>query len=271
MQSITTDFVKDAGNPQPYLKLIADAGFSHVHWCHHWGSDFLYGQPEIRQIARWLGDYGLKLLDLHASAGVEKNWGSSLEHERLAGVELVNNRIAMTAQLGSDVIVLHVASIPHKQFAGPALEAMHRSLDEIAPFAAQQGVRIALENMANDWFEYIDPLLRDYPPSLLGICYDSGHGNLGGRGLDFLQQRRDRLLALHLHDNDGQSDQHKIIFTGSVDWTRLAGILADSSYGKCVNCESCIHNTGLSSEAEFLARALAAGQRLQVMIDAMKK
>lgn len=267
MQSITTDFVQDKGNPQPFLREIADAGFSHVHWCHHWGSDFLYSESEIIQIGRWLKDYGLKLLDLHASAGIEKNWGSPLEYERLAGVELINNRIAMAATLGSDVIVLHVAHIPHKQFAEPAMAAMHRSLDEIAPFATRHGVRIALENMANDWFEYIDPLLRDYPSTLLGICYDSGHGNIGGRGLDFLQSRRQRLLALHLHDNDGQTDEHKIIFTGTVDWQRLATIIADSSYTKGVSSESCIHNTKLTSESEFLALALAAGQKLQRMID----
>ena len=90
MLSLTTDYATvDRGNPSPYLRRIADAGFTHIHWCHHWNTDFVYSRPEIEQIGRWLDEYGLKLLDLHASVGPEKNWYSTNEWERQAGVELV--------------------------------------------------------------------------------------------------------------------------------------------------------------------------------------
>lgn len=104
MLSITSDYASGTGSPEPYLKRIAGAGFSHVHWCHHWHSDFIYSDHEIDQIARWMGEYGVKLNDLHASAGIEKFWISAREYERLAGVELVKNRIHMAARLSSDVI-----------------------------------------------------------------------------------------------------------------------------------------------------------------------
>ena len=42
MLSITTDYAKDVGDPSPYLRSIAEAGFSHLHWCHQWNTDFLY-------------------------------------------------------------------------------------------------------------------------------------------------------------------------------------------------------------------------------------
>jgi sugar phosphate isomerase/epimerase len=57
------------------------------------------------------------LLDLHGSIGPEKNWASQREYERLAGVELVQNRIEMTAQLGGKVIVMHVPN-ESKNLAG---------------------------------------------------------------------------------------------------------------------------------------------------------
>ena len=47
MISLTTDYIKGRGNPQPYLKAMAEAGFTHVNWCHRWNSDFLYLAPEI--------------------------------------------------------------------------------------------------------------------------------------------------------------------------------------------------------------------------------
>ena len=83
MLSVTTDYVTSTGDPSPYLRRIADAGFSHLHWCHQWNTDFLYSKWEIYQIERWLKDFGLKLLDLHASVGPEKSWCSEKEYERL--------------------------------------------------------------------------------------------------------------------------------------------------------------------------------------------
>ncbi|MBN1257903.1 MAG: sugar phosphate isomerase/epimerase, partial [Planctomycetes bacterium] len=72
--SMTTDFTADHGCPESDLKLIAEAGFSHVHWCHHWDTDFLYADSEIAQIKEWLDEFGLQVLDIHASAGREKSW-----------------------------------------------------------------------------------------------------------------------------------------------------------------------------------------------------
>jgi hypothetical protein len=35
--SINTDYLTDKLSPEPCLRRIADAGFTHIHWCHHWG------------------------------------------------------------------------------------------------------------------------------------------------------------------------------------------------------------------------------------------
>lgn len=108
--SITSDFAADTGCPEAHLERIAAAGFSHVHWCHQWNTDFLYDPAEIDQVARWLGSFDLQLLDLHASSGREKGWASLREYERLAGVALVRNRIDFVSQVGSDTIVMHTPS-----------------------------------------------------------------------------------------------------------------------------------------------------------------
>jgi sugar phosphate isomerase/epimerase len=164
MLSMTTDYAKSTGNPEPYLRRIAEAGFSHIHWCHHWNTDFLYSTHEMAQIARWLAEYGLQLLDLHASQGREKNWGSSQEYARLAGIELVKNRISMAAELASDVIILHLpdGSKSRVTSKSPSLAQVRRSLDELIPFAQARGVRIALENLSDKNFEKIKQLCTEY-------------------------------------------------------------------------------------------------------------
>lgn len=266
MLSMTSDYATSVGCPEPYLRRIRQAGFSHVHWCHQWNTDFVYVDCEVRQIAAWLRDFGLRLNDLHASHGREKDWGSAAEYERLAGVELIRNRIEMTARLGADVVILHLPAEvgEHDQAGEEAWSRLRRSLDALEPYSRAQHVRIAIEN--GD-FEAIERVLAAYDPEFLGLCYDSGHGNMVADGLDRLESLQHRLISIHLHDNDGLSDQHKLPFTGTVDWPRLARILAGSSYTKCVSLETTMGKTGIDDEDTFLARAFEAGTRLADMIE----
>lgn len=255
--SITTDYARDTGDPSPYLGRIAAAGFSHVHWCHHWHTDFLYSQSEIDQIRVWLTAYGLRVLDLHASAGVEKDWASPVEYQRLAGVELVRNRIEMAARLGGDVIIMH---IPDE----PGHDPLRRSLDALLACAVERGVRIALEN-GN--FAAIRGVLSAYDDGYLGLCYDAGHGNMDGDGLDQLESLQDRLISVHLHDNDGARDLHNPLFSGTVDWLRLARIIAASAYMKPVSMETTMRDSGITGEGAFLEHVFGTGCRFAAMID----
>ena len=271
--SITTDFAADTGNPEPYLKQIAEAGFSHIHWCHHWNTDFLYLPAEIDQIGRWLRAFGLQLLDTHASDGREKRWASPLEYERLAGVELVKNRIEFTAALGGDAIVMHIPDQDDRASEPAVWDQLRRSIDTLEPVARARNIRIAVENTGNGAgnYENIAELFAAYAPDYLGLCYDCGHGTLHGRGLDQLELMKDRLAAVHLHDNDGLHDLHRLPFTGKVDWARLANIMARSAYSKCVSMESNMHRETTRDEREFLALAFQAGTRLTGMIEAERE
>ncbi len=265
MLSVTTDYAAGTGPPEPYLRRIGEAGFTHVHWCHQWNTDFTYAEPEIAHIEAVMHEAGIGLLDLHATVGPEKNWGSALEYERLAGVEIVRNRIEMTARLGSDVIIMHLPG-GTAQDVWPRVRA---SLDELEGFAGERGVRIAVENgNSHESFDDIERVLSAFGSEYVGLCYDSGHGNMFAEGLDRLQALKDRLISIHLHDNDGSGDQHMLLFSGTTDWERLAAILADSSYEKCVSMEVATRSHDIDDEAEFLRQAYETGTRFARMVEA---
>jgi sugar phosphate isomerase/epimerase len=264
--SMTTDYLADEGTPLPYLRRIAEVGFTHLHWCHHWNSDFMYARSEVDQLARWLADFDLRLLNVHGSNGREKCWYAPEVYRREAGVELVRNRLEMAARLGGDVVIMHAFledGADPESFWG----ALLRSLDELAPVARSLGVRIAIENL-NDpgHWAVVTRILESYPPDYVGLCYDSGHGNKGEDGLSQLEVLKDRLIAVHLHDNNGLADQHLIPFTGTLDWERLAGILPRTSYDGPINIETMMHHTGLTDEDEFLALTYSAAVRLDGLI-----
>ncbi len=271
MFSINTDYIKDHDSPEPYLRQIAEAGFSHVHWVHHWKGDFLYSKSEIDQIGRWLKEYGLKLNDLHATEGREKFWLSTDEYAQLAGVELVKNRLDMTAQLGGDAIVMHIQPYwlddnPRPQF----WDVFQRSMDAVLPYARERGVKIAFENLYPINHETLKQVLARYSPDDVGICYDPGHGNIVGSGLDFLEVVKERLLVLHLNDNDGSGDQHKLMFSATVDWARMARLVATSSYDKPLGMEVVIKNMETDDEPTFLAQGMETCTRFANLLNGIQ-
>jgi sugar phosphate isomerase/epimerase len=260
--SMTTDFRSSTDDPLPHLRAIAEAGFTHAHWCHQWNTDHLYGKDEVRAIARALEDHGPLLLDLHASEGKGTRCWTDRAEMRPFGIDLVVNRIRMTAELGGRAIVLHPP--------GPELSRGDacRTLDALVAHAEPLGVRIALENLGDgsSW-DVLGALLARYPADRVGLCYDSGHGNLLADGIDRLAAHASRLHAVHLHDNDGQSDQHRLPFEGTVPWPRLSEVLVRSSHADAVTLESNMrHDAADLDDSTWLAQGLAAANKIAALM-----
>ncbi len=289
MLSLTSDYITDHGDPEPYLRALAEAGFTHVHWCHQWRSDYLYADSEIAQIGRWLEMYGLRLNDVHGSEGIEKFWYAPQEYARLAGVELVKNRVELAARLGGDAVVMHA----YPPTVHPALAAynphlfdqIRRSLDDLEAYCRARRVRIALENLidfaaveagvtdtahAGDNADLLARLLAAYDPAFLGFCYDSGHARLGYDRLAAYAPLFERLVVLHLHDNDGVADLHLPVGDGVVDWAHVAALVAASPYAKPISFELSIRHTRFSEPAPFLAYAMPGCQRFANRVETLR-
>lgn len=65
-------------------------------------------------------------------------------------------------------------------------------------------------------------------------------------------------------------DTHDIPLTGTVDWERLARIVAESSYGKCLTMEAIQAGTGIEDEMVFLKNILEAGTEVARMVASAK-
>jgi sugar phosphate isomerase/epimerase len=237
---------------------MADAGFDKALWCENWDGGYKYSRAEVRRIDKLFNKLGIQVTQIHASEGEHYGqWVSPDEKERKKGVDGIRNRIKMAQDLGADVVTVHA---PHHDMPWPGgsqayHESVKRSLGELQKDAKDAGVRIGLEN--TDWkgkgkfdnFPAIEYALSQFGPDYVGITYDTGHGNLmrvgQGDHIGTLDVHKDRVIDTHLHDNSGEGatnngkfkiqegrsqddDQHRLIFTGTVDWSRLAEIFAKS-------------------------------------------
>ncbi|MFZ4847721.1 MAG: sugar phosphate isomerase/epimerase family protein [Caldilinea sp.] len=290
MFSLTSDYLTDQGDAEQALRLLSEVGFTHVHWCHEWYSDFVYSDNEIGQIGRWLAAYGLQLNDTHGSEGIQHFWYAPEEEARRAGIELVKNRIDLTARLGGDAVVMHVyppTQHPElKRFNPWLFDQIRRSLDEVEPYARACKVQIALENLidfaaieakviqaaqADDNAELLLKLFAAYDPSFLGFCFDSGHAVLGRNRIEQYLPHLERLAVLHLNDNDGRDDLHLPPYDGIVDWTEVAAGVAASPYTKPLSFELSLRHTAFSTPAAFLAHSYARCCRFADQVAAQRR
>ena len=209
------------------IRRIAGAGFSHMHWCYEWDGDYIYSRSEMEQIRGWMDKYGLKAKSLHSSKGsrgvgngrmdvhYRKDYTSTIEYNRVAGVELIKNRVELAHILGTTEIVLHMY-LPYLDFEEkPETKEIfygqaYKSLDELQPFCLEKKVRICIENLyeapGEMQLEQFDRLFARYPAEFLGLCLDTGHANLvwGNEFITkFADRFKDRLYSVHIHDNFG--------------------------------------------------------------------
>ena len=279
--SFTTDFITTEGLADDALEMSARAGFTHIHWCHHWCDDFIYTEPEIEHIKCSLAKNGLKLSDTHGthSGSGEKCWYSTNETYRLAGVELVKNRIDFTFKLGGDAVIVHGPN-PRQPADGFNAEykALNKSLDELESYARDRGVKIALENCNSNYENLLLPVILGRPAEYMGFCYDCGHHNqiapnetperrLVRDGLR--NELSERLVIVHLQDNDGVHDSHWIPFNGEMDWNDVVGFLKLANYKKPLNQEVSYANMSKKktlTPEEFVAEAYEAGLKLTRML-----
>lgn len=93
---------------------------------------------------------------------------------------------------------------------------LHR-YEKAAEAAELYSVKLALENSV--FPEYVHYLFSNIQSPAVGFCYDSGHENAFTPGENYLDLYSARLIAMHLHDNDGAKDLHSMPLHGTIDWS----------------------------------------------------
>ena len=213
---------------------------------HDMHGEYLYSGKEMLQLEDLLSKRGMHVRDVHGTHGKDPHgpqgmcWSTN-EDDRQTGVQLIRNRIDLTEALGGSVLTLHVSSAS----TDAKMTAIYRTMQAAERYARQHHVRIALENMHYPSYlnhEVIRTLLREFDSEVVGVCFDTGHGNCLPNGIDFAREFNDRIIAIHLNDNLGAvnnnatdedarvADKHTLLYSGTVNWSQIADVLCNSPY-----------------------------------------
>ena len=202
----------------------------------------------MKKIQCMLKEYGAVIHQTHAPFPSykqgEDEYNKLLKERTLQAIEI-------SAELGAKQVIIHPI-----HFKGASKqEQLERNLELYAPYGAlakQCGIKIAIENMwghhrdkndfivknvcsdAEELCTYLAALGEGYT-----ICLDLGHAGLVGEAADemILAIGKERLGALHVHDNDFYNDTHTAPFFGNMNWERITSALAAIDYDESFTFE----------------------------------
>ena len=159
--------------------------------------------------------------------------------------------IEISAELGAKQVIIHPIHFKNAS----KKEQLERNLKLYAPYgdlAKQCGIKIAIENMWGHHRDKNDRIIKNVCSdaeelctylAALGdgytICLDLGHAGLVGEAADemILAIGKERLGALHVHDNDFYHDSHTAPFLGDMNWDKITDALAAIDYDESFTFE----------------------------------
>jgi sugar phosphate isomerase/epimerase len=141
--------------------------------------------------------------------------------------------LEVTAGLGGSVMIIHTNYSPRFSRAGLRewLGNWSRRMGPLLEKARGLGVRIALENVWEERPEVLEHLVDVLSDRTAMVCLDTGHINAFSHRSParWWEVLGERVVALHLHDNDGLSDDHLPPGEGTFDFAALVPLVRERS------------------------------------------
>jgi sugar phosphate isomerase/epimerase len=185
--------------------------------------------------------------------------------------------IRLTKVLGCKHFVIHPI-MPFGTGAEPDSEMFYKLNYEfyksLIPTAEKYGVVICVENMpfvAHSISRPVDiaNFVKDLDSDYIAMCLDTGHAEVQKvKAADAVRAMKDKLVTLHVHDNDGKADQHRTPGNGNIDWEDFSNALNEIGFDGCLSFETCVSgDVPEGEERDRLERELAEmGRRIAKII-----
>ena len=222
--------------------LIKSSGFAAVGlWCDDW-----FGWTGHRAFAELARAEGLQVIDGHAPFSRDYDFVNAIWQDTQNGETTFETYMRTINECGEDGIknlIVHIED----ECSQPPNETGLLRLRRMTELAEQRGVTLALENITD--YSYLSYVFERIDSPRVGFCYDAGHRNANEPDIDHLSLFGNRLVALHLHDNDGTGDQHLLPGAGNIDWTERMAAIARTGYTGPITLESTTGGPGTKSGA----------------------
>jgi sugar phosphate isomerase/epimerase len=207
------------------IDAICDAGFKNV-FIEWYNRDWEIPQEEQ---LKYVNEKGLNIIFAHLGY---QNINDMWIEEETGIVDRYKNDIRICHENNIPMVVMHLTSKTEAPIYG---EMGLKRIREICDYAKSLNVVVAFENTKIKG--YLDYVIDNIKNDNVGICFDSGHYHAHFNDeLDF-NKFKNRIFAIHLHDNDQSDDLHLLPFDGTLNWEDTIRKLKESNYEGPVTLE----------------------------------
>ncbi len=268
--SVSIGTLQELYGEKEALKIAKSAGADGVDF-NLWSGYYDYKNPEsiyaksdeeifeyFRNIKAFANEIGIEIYMTHGQ-------GTGYVNNEIKDNDLIENvrrDCIATRGLGAKYCVLHTAGNYHLPPETPA-DLMHLFNKELffkgGVFAKKNGVKLVTETFGsssrygcidffgdyNNFEKGLNNIKEVYPE--ISVCVDTGHTNLTARFnqtsvQDIIKNLGNNITCLHLHDNSGLKDEHKVLGSGNIDWEKVFTTLDEIDYKGVYNLEIyCAH------------------------------
>lgn len=259
-----TGGLSDAVGMETALKMIAEAGFQTIdfgidgfHALNAQGRDVFYLSEEealdhFRPLKEVIRANGLRVQQMHGP--IPTYTTDPVIQENI--VTAIKNSIAVAGLFECPYLIIHPAHLGFDVDLNrqETLDVNKKLFDQLFEDLERHNVEACLENMFRAWhgkimgsacahpheaLEYVNTLNEMAGTKRVSFCLDTGHALLTGS--DIYQSIIDLapiLTTLHIHDNNGIEDQHRMPWTGILDWPRFTRGLREINYQGVLSFET---------------------------------
>lgn len=239
-------------SPVESLRILHSQGWESFELsCEHIGMLDQGGDAAVAEYARVRDELGVSVNQCHCTITVDV--ASPDAARRASDLAQMHRDLDICGALGIRNMVIHPGGWMECGSAAEvrALDDLRRAaFTELAAHGERVGVRLAIENVTDFgkgvWghrrfgaiVEELLGLIEEIGSPALGICLDTSHANIMGLNQPAaIHTCGDKLIALHISDNDGSGDQHRTPGYGTVDWPGIMTALREINYPGDFNLE----------------------------------
>lgn len=187
---------------------------------------------ELRELAGWFRSNATEAFSMHAPLFPDHEMGRSgapavniihpEKSRRIDAMDEIKRALEVAEQIPFRFLIVHLGE-REDTWSPRSLEFSLTALEHLRAFANPLGVKLLVENLQGEVTQPANLLeiISTGHFTDIGVCLDVGHAHLGEGVAATLEQLKPLVRSSHLHDNNGERDEHLWPGEGSIAWDQV--------------------------------------------------
>lgn len=225
---------------EDHIEMVANNGLSAIEvWCMNPHFSF-HNWQNVKKLSKLLEKFRLSVSSLHTPfyrnfdelyAKNTFSIASPDEQVRKIAIDEISISFKVASDLGASYSVVHAGD------KGDKADKEHKnklfsSLEKLISLANQLKINIALENVIGDLSSatQLKSIISTFSSPNLYACIDTGHAFINKELPNCINTLSSLLKTTHIHDNNGEKDDHLFPFLGKIEWRPIVKAFKEIKY-----------------------------------------